>query len=215
MKKIGVYDVFIWFITIVLIAGIFMLPNTVPVHFDVHWNADRYGSRYEFLIVALLPILVYYGMLLTKKIDPHQKGIEAKGKTYDLIRKGLSFVMVLLAGFLYTMILNPSMDGTFIMSIIFGILFVLIGNYMPRIPQNYFLGIKTPWTLESEYVWKRTHYIGGYVFVVSGVILMVGGLFSSTIYFVILLVVALIDVLFCFVYSYMLFKKQESLLTKK
>lgn len=71
--KNKLFDVFIWVITLVFVGSIFTMSDIVPVHWNMNWEVDRYGSRYNFLIVALLPIFTYYGMLLTKNIDPNKK----------------------------------------------------------------------------------------------------------------------------------------------
>ena len=62
MKK--AYDIFIWCVTGLFIGAIFLLPESVPVHWNGNWEIDRYGSRYTLIILAIIPILLYYGMLL-------------------------------------------------------------------------------------------------------------------------------------------------------
>lgn len=208
MKKIKIFDVFIWMITFVFVIGVFFLPKTVPVHWDVNWNIDRYGSRYELFIVAFIPLLTYYGMLFTKKIDPHRKGILSREKTYDLIRTWLSLLMILFAGFIYVMTIKPHMNGTFILCFLFGFMFIGLGNYMPKIPKNYFLGIRTPWTMASEYVWKKTHLLSGYAFVISGVLIILSGFISKEALFIVLLGVIFIDMFIAYVYSYKVYQKE-------
>lgn len=69
MKK-RIFDMIVWIMTIVFISGVFFMPDTIPIHWNSQWEVDNYGSRYMMLIVASLPILIYYGILLSKKIDP-------------------------------------------------------------------------------------------------------------------------------------------------
>ena len=96
------------------------------------------------------------------------------------------------------------------MLLLLGILIIGIGNYMPRLPQNYFLGIKTPWTLSNEYVWQKTHKIGGYSFVIVGIIIAVYGLLELPYSFIVVIVGLLIDAVFSFIYSYIVFKRIET-----
>ena len=74
-----------------------------------------------------------------------------------------------------------------------GVLFVVMGNYLPKSKSNFFYGIKTPWTLTSEEVWKKTHRLGGKLFVISGLIIIVSSLlFKGNIQFIILLILIVI-----------------------
>lgn len=207
MKK--AYDIFIWCVTVLFIGAVFFMPETVPVHWNANWEIDSYGSRYMMLILAVIPILIYYGMLLTKKVDPKRYNFQSREKTYDMFRYGLSFFFILLCSFFYYMTIFPKTNGQKIMLLLLGIFIIGMGNYMPRLPQNYFLGIKTPWTLSNEYVWKKTHKIGGYSFVITGIIITVYGLLELPYSFIVLIVVIFVDVIFTFIYSCFVFKKIE------
>lgn len=205
--KNKIYDVFIWIVTIALITGVFFLPPQIPLHWNLDWQIDRYGSRYEFLIIVLIPITIYYGMLFTKKIDPRFETIQKRNQTYELIRKILSFFLILLIIFFYILIINPKINGTFILCFLIGLLFIVIGNYMPKFPQNYFMGIRTPWTLSNEKVWKQTHRISGYWFVVGGIFIVLGAFMPYSISFILLLIISLAISILSIVYSYLIYKK--------
>lgn len=206
MKK-KVFDIFIWTVTVFFVLGIFFLPNEVPLHWNINWEIDRYGSRYELLIIVLMPIIIYYGMLLTKKIDPKLKSIKKREKTYELIRKLISFFCVLLVIFFYFLIIYPIHNATFIICLLLGGLLIFIGNYMPKFPQSYFLGIRTPWTLANETVWIQTHRIGGYLYMLGGIVIILGGLFSPVVGSRVLIVSILIVILLTTFYSYIEYKR--------
>ncbi|UTY40117.1 DUF1648 domain-containing protein [Allocoprobacillus halotolerans] len=78
--KIKVFDYVLWIMTLLLTVGVFLMPETVPVHWDANWEVDGYGSRYLFLIIVFLPVLVYYEMSLTKRIDPKRCNLEKERK---------------------------------------------------------------------------------------------------------------------------------------
>lgn len=88
-----------------------------------------------------------------------------------------------------------------------GILFVVIGNYMPQLRPNYFMGIRTPWALENEYVWKKTHSMGGIVFCLMGLLLIAAGFFSSEIMIGVLTFGILGGCVWLYVYSWMVYRK--------
>lgn len=88
-----------------------------------------------------------------------------------------------------------------------GILFVVIGNYMPQLRPNYFMGIRTPWALENEHVWKKTHSMGGIVFCLMGLLLIAAGFFSSEIMIGILTFGILGGCVWLYVYSWLVYRK--------
>ena len=89
-----------------------------------------------------------------------------------------------------------------------GLLFILIGNYLPKIPRNFFFGIRVPWTLASEIVWKKTHIIGGWVFVLTGLLMIILS-FSKTGLFITLMISVGIILVFSILYPFILYKKLE------
>jgi uncharacterized membrane protein len=89
----------------------------------------------------------------------------------------------------------------------FGLLFILLGNYLPKLPRNFFFGIRSPWTLASETVWKRTHILSGWLFVAAGC-LMAGLSFTSIPFHILLLALILPLALFsAVIYPYYLYRK--------
>ena len=89
-----------------------------------------------------------------------------------------------------------------------GILLLVIGNYMPQIRSNYTFGIKTPWALESPYVWKKTHAAGGVLFCIYGILMILSGIFPSPWMTNLTLAVILLGVAGMYLYSWLLFRKE-------
>ena len=187
------------------------LPDRVPMHYDIHGNIDRYGSKQELLIIPFaLPVLVYLIFLIIPYIDPKKQLTQMEGK-YN----SLKMLLTLSMSFLAIYILYTSKSGTLFnpnfLLVILGGLFVVIGNFLKTIRPNYFIGIRTPWTLESEKVWKSTHILAGKLWFFGGILIVLCSLLlkqkNALICFVVLTgLMALIPVLF----SYFEFKKQEA-----
>lgn len=78
--RIKVFDGILWGVTFLLVVTVFLMPDTVPLHWDENWQIDGYGSRYMFLILAFIPMAIYYGMSLTKHIDPKRMNLEKERK---------------------------------------------------------------------------------------------------------------------------------------
>ena len=185
------------------------LPERIPTHFGLNGSPDGFLSRdwYPLFIIGGTAIL---GLVLTfiPFLDPFWKRVQPKYGLLLLIRD-LALAFFLFVHFLsldaaFTGVLNVRLLGVGL-----GLLFVVLGNYLPKIPRNWFFGIRVPWTLASEEVWKRTHRLGGWLFVLAGcvsIIMIVAGLPTD-----IALAVPLIPMLIvvAFIYPYLLFRKLE------
>lgn len=195
----------------IILAAYFwsILPDTVPTHFNASGAPDDYSSK-TFLVLLNLGVIVLLYLLLTflPQIDPFWKKIE---KRYNVF---LMFRDVVLAFFLFTGIVTfvSAAEGRFQIEtygVGFGLLFILLGNYLPRIPRNFFFGVRSPWTLASDEVWKKTHVLAGWAFVGAGVIIIVLSLVKVNFLIVILATVIPITVLVGIAYPFYLYKRLQ------
>lgn len=184
------------------------LPEKVPTHWNYKGEADKWGDKYSLIaLLFLLPVLTYVLMLVIPKIDPKKKIQLMGGKYYQL-----KFILVLFMSTLAFIILNLSVNqSTSSPNLIFipiGVLFIALGNYFKVIQPNYFIGIKTPWTLENKEVWKSTHSLAGKLWIAGGLIIVLCSLTIANSIFIYVFggVVAIIS-LVPIVYSYFKFKK--------
>lgn len=205
-------------IAIVLLPFIYLffiwnsLPDEVPLHWNLEGEIDRWGSKNELLIIPfLLPVLIYVLMLIVPYIDPKKRIAQMGGKYYQL-----KFIMVLfmsgLALFILYFTKNQSILNPHMLFIIIGLLFAVLGNYMQSVKPNYFIGIRTPWTLENETVWKKTHKLGGIFFLVGGIcIVMLSFIIDDNarlfmiLFMTIVGIISIIPVL----YSFLIYKKLD------
>ena len=147
------------------------LPDKVPMHWNIEGKIDRYGSKQQLIWLSLLmPLLTYLIITFIPKIDPKNQ-LAKMGNKYESFK----FFLVLFMSILSIIIIYSAKTGElfnakYIPLAVAG-LFMVLGNYMKTIKPNYFIGIRTPWTLENEEVWKQTHYIASYLW-------FWGGLFS-------------------------------------
>ena len=102
MKK-NWFNYILWVFTAIFVTGVFFLPETVPVHWNIQGVVDRYGSRYEYLIIVLLPLIIYYGMDFTKKIDPKYENIKKKEDIYEFFRVLMTLIFMAITIVLYFM----------------------------------------------------------------------------------------------------------------
>lgn len=187
------------------------LPESVPLHWNASGEIDRYGSKNELAWTALaLPLFTYVLMLVIPILDP-KKQIKYMGAKYDSLKMLLAVLMSGLAVFIVHSAKNTEIMSSGMLFTLIGFLFLGLGNYFQTIKPNYFIGIRTPWTLENEEVWKRTHKLGGRLWVVGGLLIILLSFIVdmqdiTPIFIGIILVMSLIPV----IYSYMQFRKISS-----
>ena len=202
-------------IAIVLLPFIYLayiwnqLPEKVPMHWDIKGEIDRYGEKMELIIIPiLLPLLVYIIFLIVPKIDPKNK-LNKMGNKLQTIKVLLTTFMSILALFIIYSAKNQSFANPNYIILLIGVLYIILGNYFKTIKANYFIGIRTPWTLENESVWKKTHKLGGKLWFVGGIIVVLTSLIldkepNVTVFLIITGIITTIPI----VYSYIIFKNE-------
>ena len=186
------------------------LPAKVPVHWNVKGDIDRYGDKAELILIPLLlPLLVYVIFLVVPRIDPKKK-LDKMGNKLQNLKLLMTTLMSMLALFILYSAQNQSFDQSNYLFILIGILYIILGNYSKIIKPNYFIGIRTPWTLESESVWKETHKLGGKLWFIGGIIVVLSGfILGNKPNLIVFLTITTINAIVPIVYSYMLFKKNS------
>ena len=182
------------------------LPESVPIHWDAAGKADGYGAKSSLLWLAALPLFIVAVFFFIKKVDPKQK-LQQMGKKIDALELILTGLMLAIAVFgIYSSVKQESSMPS--LAIIFGVFFVLLGNYAQTIQPNYFLGVRTPWTLENDDVWKETHRFAGRLWMLGGGLLVIFSLVNlewatSQFFLPLALILALAPVF----YSYWVYRK--------
>ena len=187
------------------------LPELVPIHWNLEGEIDNWGSKYTLIgLVFLMPILTYIIMLVVPNIDP-KKRIEAMGGKYDQFKFILVAFMSVLSIFIVYISKNQKLSSPGIIFVLVGILYIFLGNYFKVLKQNYFIGIKTPWTLENEEVWKLTHLLAGKLWIIGGLAVVILSLIvPEDINFYIFLSITAVISIVPIVYSYLIYKKLKN-----
>ena len=184
------------------------LPGQVPMHWNAKGEIDRYGDKSELLLLPfLLPVLVYLIFLVVPKIDPKNK-LNKMGNKLQTLKVLMTTFMSMLALFLIYSAKNESFANPNYIVLSVGVLYIILGNYFKTIKPNYFIGIRTPWTLENESVWKTTHHLSGKIWFAGGIIVVLSSLLldkqsNFILFFIITGIITIIPV----VYSYVKFQK--------
>ena len=193
-----------------MIAGLILwnqLPEQIPTHWGINGEPDGWSSKavavFGFpLLIAGLQLICCFAGKLDKAFENQPKQLSQLMlwicPVLSLVLNSLTYAIAL--GY---DLLNVSM----LMSLLFGALFVVIGNYMPKCRQNQNLGIRIPWTLADEGNWNATHRLGGWVWMISGVVLLATAFLGT---FIIFVVATLFAILVPIVYSYIYYRKHKS-----
>jgi uncharacterized membrane protein len=145
------------------------LPSSVPLHWNAAGEADRYGDRSELLIpLALVLLLPYAALRLAPRIDPRKKNLSTSSKAFRGARLTLALFTCCIA-----LVIVYSADGHNVPpgDVVFPLCFLMLaclGNFLPALRSNYFIGIRTPWTIDSEENWRRTHRFGARLYFWGG-----------------------------------------------
>lgn len=186
------------------------LPQKVPVHWNIRGEVDRYGEKTEMILIpVLLPLLVYLIFLVVPKIDPKNK-LNKMGNKLNSLKFVLITLMSGLALFLIFSAQHQNFTNPNLIFVFIGLMYLVFGNYFKTIKANYFIGIRTPWTLESETVWKETHRLAGKLWLAGGLLVIISALFlddkmNVLTFFIITGIITLVPA----VYSYFIFKKEN------
>lgn len=183
------------------------LPEEVPRHWGIDGEIDAYWGKEGVFLTAILPFLLYLLMKFLPKIDPKKESYKKHKKAYNMTIFAIIIFIIIMHWITVYASLGNNINIQRLVNMGVGLLFIIIGNYMGQIRHNYFFGIKTPWTLANEEVWRKTHRMARYPFVILGILFIIAGFIKSEIAIGLIIGGVIILVLFPTVYSYLLFKK--------
>lgn len=201
---------------ILIIASIVMgvvayphLPAEIPMQWGLDGGVNSYGSKLIALSTMSGILVMMYGFLIfLPMVDPKKENYKRFTKTYYIIIYSIMGFMLAFQALSIFASLHDNFDVSIVVPALAGFLFIIIGNYMQRAKQNFFLGIRTPWTLTNEEVWRKTHRLGSKLFVVAGICLMISGFLPSTFRGPIMLAVIVMTVFISYIASYIFFRKE-------
>lgn len=203
------------FIAVALLPFVYLayiwneLPKEVPMHWNASGEIDRWGDKSElFMMLFMLTGISYFVFLIIPYIDPKQK-LQNMGNKLNNLRLILGLFMSALAIYILYSVQQKTSNPVLIFPLI-GLLFAFLGNYFKTIKPNYFIGIRTPWTLENEDVWKKTHLLGGKLWFVGGLLMAMTFVLPNKIQFYTFMGITAVISIFPIVYSYLEFKKTKN-----
>lgn len=213
--KSVIYTILTGLPLVATVVSLFFMPETVPVHFDINNQVDRWGSKYELLLLPIVALITGIVIIFTaKRIDKKENSGNNNYKVFTTV--GIIILALFNIITLYILYIgltnaqtldNMQVDIYSLLSLMFGIMFVVVGNIMPKIRMNHVLGIRNKWTKSSETVWKKAHRFGGFTCIVTGLLAIVSSfVFSGQVSLMILIGLILANGIITTIYSYVISK---------
>jgi len=207
-------QIFIWILALLPVVIVALLYGRLPAQIPTHWNINgtvTYGGKSTVLMMAGLSPLMAALLWVLPKIDPRRKNYDKFRTYYD------GFIVALLLFLLMTdcVVLSESFrPGRIsvgrVVTIAVGILFVFLGNLLPKVKNNFFMGLRTPWTLSDPDVWNRVHRLGGKLFFWFGLLIAASGLLlPETVSFAITMITAVVVSAVPAVMSYVWYRQKR------
>ena len=154
------------------IVAYFYVPDRIPIHWSAGGEIDSWGPRVSILGFGALPLACVLMFRWLPLVDPRRESYARHAKTYEIIQKLIVIGLAALVWVSTAAALGLPLDTGAIVRVLVGALLMGLGNFMGRLKRNYFVGIKTPWALADDEVWRLTHRRGGLVFVAMGLVFL-------------------------------------------
>ncbi|KGP75113.1 integral membrane protein [Desulfosporosinus sp. Tol-M] len=167
-----------WLIIILILLGFALgiyfyplLPDRVPIHWNASGEVNGYGSKlFGAFGLPAISLAMYLMFLVLPYIDPRRKNYADFRSTYQFLKYILILFFLGIEVMTFLIASGVIVNKPILIQIMVSLLFILIGNVMGRFKHNYFVGIKTPWTLANEEVWRKTHRLAAPLWVLGGVV---------------------------------------------
>lgn len=187
------------------------LPDQMPIHWNIHGEADRYASKPVALFLMPAVMLgVFLLMKLAPIIDPKRASLQKNLRDIDAINVITLLILLVVHGVTILSGMGAEINIAALAPIIAGSLFVFVGNLLPRFRHNYSFGLRTPWTLANEDVWRRSNLIGGRLMFFGGLVMILSAFLPTAWKMIVFFAVLAANVAAPIIISYLFFRKYGS-----
>jgi len=198
-------------IAIAFIAGAYFYPQ-LPSRIASHWDSAGQVNGYmnKFWGIFLLPIMMlgFFALyFIIPKVDPLKNNIQSFRKYYNILWIAIFIFFLYIFGITLAQNIGYRFNITFAMVPAIAALWFFLGTFFTKLKRNWFLGIRTPWTLSNDIVWNKTHKLGGRLFQIAAIIALAGMFFKDDILIVAIVVPAVAVAIITVIYSYIEYKK--------
>lgn len=185
----------------------FSLPEQIPLHWDAAGEIDGYGSKSYAFMFPVIAAVVWLLMLFTRRFSPKGYTVDSFIRTVCIFQVVLVALMVAIGVMILLAANGQQFDMLAVMGVTMGLVFFVLGNFMGRVRPNFFIGIRTPWTLANEEVWTRTHRLAAWMLTLAGLYMMVASLAGLSL--VTSIIVVAVAAIAPAIYSFIIYRRLE------
>ena len=187
------------------------LPDEMPIHWDLAGRPNGWGGRAAgALLLPMIALALWAILTVLPRLDPRRANYAKFQSSYDLVVAATVATLVLLHVAIVGNALGWPIPILRVVPLAMGILFVVLGNVLPRARPNWWFGIRTPWTLSNARVWARTQRVGGFALVASGVVAIASALLPSRFALPVLVAAVVAAAIFSVGYSYFAWRQEST-----
>lgn len=199
----------------IIMVGMFLVAaaswSSAPDRYPIHWNwtgqVDRYGGKTEgLLLMPVMTLGIYLMLVFLPRIDPLRANYERFRGTYAAMRLVFTVSMALIYAVTLLSGAGYPVDTSRVMPMVVGGMLIVVGNFLGKIRPNWFVGIRTPWTLSSRKSWVKTHRLGGWLFILMGLSLVLTGMVRTVWSFEVMAAVFVASLVWMMAYSYLVWR---------
>lgn len=196
----------------VVIVAVFYsdLPDPVPTHWNAEGMVDGYTAKpWGAWLLPMITLGVFVLFKIIPWMSPHGFRMESFLKVVNIMKLTTVLFMLVIGVTVVLAARGAPFDPGDVVLPGVGVLLVVLGNYMGKLRKNFFIGIRTPWTLASDEVWARTHRLGAQVFVVLGIVMMLSALTGWPPLGPVLIAIIVLAALIPVIYSFVIYRQLE------
>ncbi|AIQ60949.1 SdpI family protein [Paenibacillus borealis] len=204
-----------WQDTLIVILGLFSLgyallnygrlPDQLPAQFSITGKVNTYwGKNSVIALLFFMGTIFPLAMQFMRKIDPKRENYNKFQSAYKMIRLAVGIICDAALVLSVTYGLNEHFAAGKWATVSLGLLFIVIGNFMPQIRDNYFTGVRTPWTLANPEVWRKTHRLSGIMWVIGGLLIALGAFMPKALSISMIITALVIATIVPYVYSWLI-----------
>lgn len=182
------------------------LPNQIPIHWDINNQPNSYAPKNFAIFVLPLIMIVLHLICCIGENSIKSSAINPRPVKW-IVRMIIPTITIVLQCVTVMFVLNMMTDIGLVCCLIMGVIFILLGNYLPKTRPNLTFGIKLPWTITNEEVWSKTHRLGGWLMVFGGIIIIPAAFFGA---YIICVAAMIIAVVIPIAYSLVISRKYKS-----
>jgi uncharacterized membrane protein len=186
------------------------LPETVVTHWNLQGTPDGYSSRLWAVAVMPLVTLGLTGLFnVLPKMDPRRENYAKFLDSYWLIANAILVFTAVAHALIVANGLGYTVQVDRLLPVGVGLLFAFLGNYLTRVEPNWFIGVRTPWTLSSDTVWRKVHRTAGWLFVSGGLVIAAGAFAPRSVFMPLFTVTIVVAAGIPVVQSYVLWRREQ------